>query len=218
MVGQIIEPSGLYYPNRFARYWLLAMEEVMGRTGLNTLLHMAGLDVYVESPPPDTLAKQFDFAFVAAMSEALEEIYGPRGGRGIALRVGRSMFGLGLKDFGAFAGMSSPAFLALPLEQRTHLGVETLSQVFSRFSDQRCRVLSLDDHYQLIVETSPMAWGRVSDRPVCHALTGVFQEGLRWASDGCVFYVQEMSCRAHTGEPCVFKINKNPIGGANCGQ
>jgi predicted hydrocarbon binding protein len=57
-----------------------------------------------------------------------------------------------------------------------------------------------------------MAWARSSDRPVCHALGGIIQEALRWASNGYEFHVQETTCRASGSEHCVFKINKKPIG------
>ncbi|NWG17107.1 MAG: 4-vinyl reductase, partial [Chloroflexi bacterium] len=35
------EKSGYYYPNKFARIFLDAMEEVMGKNGLNAVLHLA---------------------------------------------------------------------------------------------------------------------------------------------------------------------------------
>ena len=38
-----ITNSGFYYPNRIARIFLLAMEEIMGKNGLNAVLNMAKL-------------------------------------------------------------------------------------------------------------------------------------------------------------------------------
>jgi predicted hydrocarbon binding protein len=207
------EPSGLYYPYRFARLFLLAMEDVMGKHGLNTILGMADLEAYIDNLPPDTLARQFDFAEIAALSQALEDMYGARGGRGIALRIGRATFSMGLKNFGAMAGMASPSFQALPLEKRVRIGTQALAAVFTRFSDQQSIVEEQDDVFTFTVENSPMAWGRASERPVCHALTGIIQEGLRWASHGYEFHAQEIACRASGSEACVFRINKTPIGG-----
>jgi predicted hydrocarbon binding protein len=213
----VLESSGLYYPNRFARLFLLATEDVMGKHGLNTVLSMAGLDDYIDQLPPNDLARQFDFAYLSALSEALEDMYGTRGGRSIALKIGRATVTGGLKSFGALAGMADPAFQKLPLAQRTNLGLDALAGVFTRFSDQQSTVQDEDTHYNFIVETSPMAWGRVAERPVCHAITGIIQEGQRWASGGQEYHVQEMSCRAVSGEECVFKVNKQPIGGGNIG-
>jgi predicted hydrocarbon binding protein len=213
----VLEPSGLYYPNRFARLFLLAMEDVMGKRGLNNILSMAGLEAYMDNPPPDTLARQFDFAYMAALNQALETNYGARGGRGIALRIGRATFSMGLKSFGALAGMATPAFQALPLEKRTQIGVQALAAVFTNFTDQTTTVEEEDAIYNVIVDISPMAWGRTAERPVCHALTGIIQESLRWSSHSYEFHVQETTCRATGSQNCIFRINKNPIGGASLG-
>lgn len=208
----MLEPSGLYYPNRIARLFLLAMEDVMGQHGLNAILGLAGLEVYIDQIPPDNLARQFDFSWIAALSEALEDMYGARGGRGMALRIGRACFARGLKDFGAMAGMADPAFRALSLESRSKIGLEALAAIFTNFSDQATVFRAYDTHYELRTEFSPMAWGRSADKPVCHALVGIVQESMRWASDGYEYHVQEVSCRAAGGEACIFRINHKPIG------
>lgn len=208
----MLEPSGLYYPNRIARLFLLAMEDVMGRNGLNAILSLAGLEPYIDQIPPDNLARQFDFAAMAALNQALEDMYGARGGRGMALRIGRACFARGLKNFGAMAGMSDPAFQALPLESRGKLGLEALAAIFTNFTDQRSLFIEQDATYELHTDFSPIAWGRTADKPVCHALVGIIQESLRWASDGYEYHVQEVSCRAVGGESCIFRVNKKPIG------
>lgn len=220
----VIEPSGLYYPNRFARYFFSAMEDVMGKNGVAALLTLTGLEQFINQLPADTLERSFDFAYMATLSQGLEEMYGGRGGRGIALRIGRAWMAQGLKTFGALGGMSDPAFRALPLPERAQLGLAALGNLFTRFSDQRSRVetgagAGAGDgdgdgkkSSRFVVEPSPMAWGRTADRPVCHALTGVLQEGLRWASNGYEYHVYETECRATGSESCVFVVNHKPIG------
>jgi predicted hydrocarbon binding protein len=193
------------------------METVMGDASLNAILTMSGLGTFIESPPPDNMAREFDFASLATMSQNLEMMFGARGGRSMALRIGREMFSLGLNKFGAFAGMKDPAFIQLPLENRMSMGIQTLAAVFTNFSDQVSIVKTTPEAYLFEVTNSPMAWGRTAERPVCHAIAGILQEGLNWASNGQEYHVQEMICRASGGEACVFKINKNPIGGANRG-
>lgn len=86
--SDVLEPSGLYYPNRLARAFFIAMNEVMGQTGLKTLLETAGLHHYAQQWPTDTLERRFDFAEMAAIHESLEAMYGIRGGRGLASRSG----------------------------------------------------------------------------------------------------------------------------------
>ena len=99
-----VQKTGLYYPNKFGLIIIKSLEEVMGRNGLNAILNLAGLNNYIENYPPDNLDKGFDFAELSAVGVALEEMYGPRGGRGLALRAGRATFSDALKNFGALAG------------------------------------------------------------------------------------------------------------------
>jgi predicted hydrocarbon binding protein len=108
--------------------------------------------------------------------------------------------------------MTDPAFQVLPLEHRSRIGLEALAAIYTNFSDQRTQFEDTEKYFLLHTEYSPMAWGRSSDKPVCHALVGIIQESLRWASDGYEYVVQETSCRASGGEACVFRINKKPIG------
>ena len=213
----MLEPSGLYYPNRFARLFMQAIDEVMGKHGLNTLLTMAGLEPYLDNLPPDNLAKQFDFAYIAAISQALEDMYGARGGRGIALRIGRATFSRGMKDFGMMAGMIDPAFQALPMEKRVEMGVKALAILFTNFTDQYSTVEDAGDHYRFRVEVSPMAWGRGIEQPVSHALVGMIQEALRYASQGYEFVVYELS-RQDSNDDYLFWINKSPIGSGTFGE
>lgn len=208
----MLETSGLYYPNRIARAFFTATEEVMGKSGLNTILNLAGMSHYIDNPPPDNVATQFDFSGLAALSQALENVYGKSGGRGMALRIGRASFARGIKTFGALGGMAHPAFRQLSLEQRTEIGLTALANVFTSFSDQQSHLQETSEAYLFVVEVSPFAWGRSSDKPVCHALIGMIQECLRWATNGREFLVQEVSCHAAGGEHCVFRVNRNPIG------
>lgn len=207
------EPSGFYYPNRIARGIFVAMEDVMGRHGLSALLHSAQMDEYINQPPPDNLVKQFDFANLSAMNEALEEIYGARGGLGFALRIGRASFSKGLKSFGAMRGINDPAFRALPLNMQIEISLRGLASVFTNFTDQETEIETVDDGYLIHVENSPFAWARQSDKPVCHALAGIFLESLSYATDGYLFFVREVECRACGADECIFKVNQKAIGG-----
>lgn len=87
-VPKSVPRSGYYYPNRLGRAYLQALEEVAGRYGLNALLNLKGLQQYIQELPPNDLQRQFDFAYFSRLSQGLEEIVGPRGGRGLAPQAG----------------------------------------------------------------------------------------------------------------------------------
>ena len=207
-----IPKSGFYYPNRVARIYLQAMEEVMGKNGLNAILNMANLQYLIDNYPPENLDRAFDFADYSALYGALEEMYGPRGGRGLALRAGRASFAQGLRNFGALAGAGDLAFKVLPLVAKLKIGVPAMAKVFSQLSDQKSSVEETDTEIFYTMRPCPVCHGRKSDKPMCHAGAGLLQEGLKWLSGGHEFKVYESKCIGCGDDACVLVVQKEPIG------
>ncbi len=207
----LIPESGYYYPNKMGRIFLQAMEEVMGRNGLNALLNLTELRQFINEIPPDNLAREFDFSYVTNLNKGLEDIYGPRGGRGLALRGGRALFARGLKGFGALAGVGDLAFKVLPLNTKLKIGVPAVARIFTQFSDQTSRVEEYDDHFLYYIERCSMCWGRECDKPIGYIAVGILQESLRWLSGGLEFRVEELECIAAGAKSGVFRIDKEPI-------
>jgi len=209
---QPIPKSGLYYPNKFGRLTILSLEDVMGRNGVNAILNLANLPNLMENLPPDNLEKAFDFADVSAIMGALEEMYGPRGGRGLALRAGRAVFSDGLRSFGALAGVGDLAFKVLPLQAKLRIGLPAMAKIFSQISDQLSTVEEKDDHLVYTIHRCPVCYGRHTDKPDCYIATGLLQESLKWVSGGSEFRVNESKCIAMGDPTCEFIVYKEPIG------
>lgn len=207
-----IEPSGYYYPNMIARIYLEAMEEVMGRNGLNAVLNLAGLSHLIGNYPPRNLKKEFDFADYSALNGALDELYGPRGGRGLQLRAGRASFARGLQGLGALSGVGDLAFKILPLSAKLKAGIPAMAKVFTQVSDQRSTVEDQGEFYAYVMDPCPVCWGRHDDRPICFAGKGLLEEGLHWVSGGRKFRVNEIECVAMGDPTCTYAIYKDPIG------
>ncbi|XWX02561.1 hypothetical protein VZO05_08575 [Aggregatilineales bacterium SYSU G02658] len=204
--------SGFYYPNKFARITLEAMQDVMGDNGLRAILHLAGLSELIDNFPPDNLDKEFDFADYTAINVALDEMYGPRGARGLALRAGRATFAQGLRAFGALAGVGDLAFKVLPLNAKLRIGVPAMANIFMQFSDQISHVTEEgSDRIIYTLERCPMCWERKADRAVCYVGQGLLQEGLRWVSGGQEFKVDMETCIAKGDDMGRYIIYKEPI-------
>jgi predicted hydrocarbon binding protein len=209
-----IPNSGLYYPNKFALITLDAFEQVMGENGLNAILNLAHLPELINNFPPDNLAKEYDFAHYCSINLALEEMYGPRGGRGLALRAGRALFADALRYFGALAGVGDLAFKVLPLNAKLKIGLSAMAKIFSQVSDQHTTIREDDDTIIYTIHRCPVCWGRSSqEKPVCFIAVGLLQEGLKWVSGGSEFRVNESLCSAAGDEVCEFVIQRQPING-----
>lgn len=207
-----IPKSGLFYPNKISRIALTALEDVMGKNGLNAILNLANLQHLLDNLPPDNLNREFDFANFSSIWGALEEMYGPRGGRGLALRAGRATFAEGLRNFGALAGAGDLAFKVLPLQTKLKVGIPAMARIFSQTSDQHSTVEEKEDHYIYTIHKCPVCYGRHADKACCFVATGLLQEGLKWVSGGHEFRVNESKCIAVGEETCEFIIQKEPIG------
>ena len=206
-----IPKSGLYYPNKISRIAIGALEDVMGKNGLNAILNLANLPNLIDNRPPDNLERQFDFADFSAIWGALEEMYGPRGGRGLALRAGRATFVTGLRNFGAMAGVGDMAFKVLPLQAKMRIGLPAMAKIFSQTSDQLSTVAEKDDHFEYTIHRCPVCWGRKTDKPACFVATGLLQEGLKWVSGGNQFRVNQSKAKSVGDDTCDFIILKEPI-------
>ena len=207
-----IPKCGLYYPNKITRIALLALEDVMGKNGINAILNLANLPHLVNNYPPDNLEREFDFADFSSIMGALEEMYGPRGGRGLALRAGHATFNNGLKTFGLFAGAGDLAFKVLPLATKLRIGIPAMAKVFSSMSDQLSTVEEKDDHYVYTIHKCPVCWGRKTDKPACFIATGLLMAGGKWLSGEKEIKITQVSAKS-TGDPvCNFVIQKDPAG------
>jgi predicted hydrocarbon binding protein len=208
-----IPKSEYYYANKIVLIALKALEDVMGKNGLNAILNLAHLPHLIDHYPPDNLEREFNFADFSALNLALEEMYGPRGGRGLALRAGRAAFADSLRNFGALAGVGDLAFKVLPLQTKMRIGIPAMARIFSQISDQYSTVEEKENEFIYTIHRCPVCWGRTNaDKPVCFIATGLLQEGLKWVSGGNEFRVNESLCVAMGDQVCEFVIQKTPIG------
>ena len=207
-----IPKAGFYYANKIARITIMALENVMGKNGVNAILNLANERNLIDNYPPDNLERQFDFADFSSINVALEEMFGPRVGRSLALRAGRAAFAGALRNFGALAGVGDLAFKVLPLQAKLRIGLPAMARIFSQTSDQYSTVVEREREFIYTIHRCPACWGRQDlDKPACFVATGLLQEGVKWVSGGLEFRVNEAHCIAMGNEVCDFIIQKEPI-------
>lgn len=207
-----IPESGYFNSNRFARIFLESIQEIIGKGGLNSILNYAGLPELIDHLPDDDLGREFDFSSLSMISQAMTDIYGDRGGRGISLRVGRITFDDVLKDYGEMAGVNDLSFKVLPKNEKIKFGLKAMARVFSENSDQISSVMEDNDRFVYKVERCPFCWGRTNaSQPVCYYMVGLIQEGLHWVSGGKEYQVTETKCIGMGDQACEFEIQKEDL-------
>ena len=200
-----------YYPQKMGRIIVLGMEEVMGRNGVEAVLRLASLDSFIQNYPPARAERSFPFETVSLIQGTLEQAYGPRGGRGLALRIGRACFKYGLREYGSMLGITEAAFRMLPLSTKLHTGAKAFAELFNKQTDQRVRIEEKETQILWHIEQCPLCWQRKAEEPVCHLAVGLLQESLYWLSGGKVFNVEETDCIARGAPACTIVIDKTPI-------
>ena len=204
-------PGNSYCSNKMGRVLLLVLRESLLRDDYAAILNFAGLSQYEKGLPEDNWAKGFDFVLVAKLNQGLSELYGPRGGRRLAIQVGRGFLTRGLREFGALAGIDDLARRKTPAQIKLRDGLMVVARLFSQISDQKAWLEEQDMQFNYHVEQCPVCWGRTADKPICFFTVGFLQEVLYLLSDGYDFRVQQTSCTAMGDSSCVFRIDREPI-------
>lgn len=204
-------PPEYAFPNKMGRILLLAMEEVMGRNGVNAVLNLANLRHLLGNYPPNNFDMNFSFSELSRLLSALDEMYGTRSGRALALRIGQACFRFGIKDFGPMLGIADLAFRVMPLTMKLKIGFEVFAEVFNRFSDHRIRLGEDEESFHWIMERCGVCWARTAAAPCCHLAVGILQEALYWVSGGQNFEIEEVSCVAVGDQTCTIRIGKQPL-------
>ena len=200
--------TSYHYPQKMGRIVLLGMEEVIGKGGMDAVLNLAALN---DIQPSATTERTFSFETVSKLHQSLEQVYGPRGGRGLALRSGRACFKYGIKEYGSILGLTEMAFRLLPLSTKLRTGARSFADLFNKHTDQQVRVEETETQILWHIERCPLCWERKAEEPVCHLAVGLLQEALYWLSGGKVFSVEETACHARGDEHCIITIQKTPL-------
>ena len=200
-----------FYPRKMGRIILLGMEEVMDINGVDALLQLAPLEDFIQKPSPAAASQPIAFEKISLLQSTLEQAYGPRGGRGLALRVGRACFKYGLKEYGSMLGLTETAFRLLPLPAKLYTGAKVFADLFNKHTDQKVRVEEKDNNILWHIDQCPLCWNRKADEPICHLAVGLLQEALYWVSGGKVFNVEETACIARGDKSCTITMDQTPL-------
>jgi len=203
--------SGYFYPSKMGRVILLALEEILGRNGIEAVLSQANLARLIGNYPPDNLEMTFDFAEVSEIFSVLEDLHDSRSGRGLALKAGRLCLKYGLREFAPLKFLSELGFRLLPLPEKLRHGVSSLAQTFNLYSDQIVHLEEAESHYSWQIERCGLCWNRRSPDPACHLAVGILLEATSWVSGGKHYRVEETACIARGDPRCTIVVGKQAL-------
>jgi hypothetical protein len=192
------------YSEEIGRIYLQAMQEVVGSQAVSEILKAANL-----AEPSE--GKRLHFGQISRIQRALEEVYGLRGGQGVALRCGRVSFQYGMREFGEQSGCTNLEFRLLPFNTRLQVGAELLARILNENTGQKVQLSDQGERLVWNVEHCPVCLGRHTEGASCHLTVGILQESLFWISGGKFFNVEETRCIAKGDPTCTIVVHKKPL-------
>ncbi len=206
------EEPGNHQSSRLSQIVFEGVEEIIGRSGMHAVLH-TGLMARFYQGERGLAGKGVPPAApeVSAFQSSLEEMYGKRGGRGIALRAGRASFKYVLRSYGSSLGLTDLNYRLLPAPVRLRTGLEALVRLFTDLEGGPVEVEQTATAWLWRSTACPYCWQRTTSEPACTFTIGLLQEFLAWNSGGKIFHVEERECRAKGNAACVFRIDNQPL-------
>lgn len=208
-MSERLEQRPYHFPNKLSRIVLLAMRDVMGVNGLNAVLNTARLPSLIDHYPPPNFEPGLTFTEMSRLFEAVEGIYGIRGGRRLARQSGQACFKYGIEGFGGVIGFADFALRLLPIPMRVRIGMEVLAEIFNRYSDHHVRLAESEASYFFVMDPCGFCWGRHAETPACDLIVGLLEETLYWVTRGKRFVVESTACIACGEDIGAIRVDKH---------
>jgi bacteriochlorophyll 4-vinyl reductase len=177
------------------------IEDVAGTKGRNMVLRHAGMEQYIEDPPPlegDIFVPQDHYRVIC---KALREVFG-KGSRAMLTYTGeRTIY----RSIEAIPGTFSSAMRLVPGGLRKKAGLKIAATEMEKVSGVHPKVEYEKDKVIYHYYNCPSCEGYESDEPICFFEAGVLKAMVEW-STGKPHKVTEIKCSAMGAEACVFEI------------
>jgi hypothetical protein len=202
---------GLTFTNKIGHLLYFSLEEVMGANGVKAVLRLANLPEYLDAYPPNDFKRTYPFEAQSATAQALHTMYGPRGARGLEMRMGRVAFNLGLREFGPLLSVSDLAMKMMPPAMKLKIILNAVTQVFDRFTDLKPHIKEEKTEFIYHITQCSNCIAR-EPTPSFYMARGILEESTAWASAGKRFLVEQKCCMGQGAPTCAFHIGKEPVG------
>jgi bacteriochlorophyll 4-vinyl reductase len=196
--------------NSIMRLALSSTEATLGKNGYHAILHVAGLDRLLETPPLDNTKLETPADDFSALLTAILNMYGESSSRGLFRRWGAAFGSTAVKRRPS-ARLLKPMLSLLPLQRRIHTLLDAVVNEANRARGAELHTLtSAPDQYVLTFNDCLYCAGMHPTEPICFTIVGTLEAALQWGT-GRDFAVREVTCHARGAAACVFEIDKQPL-------
>lgn len=182
----------------------------MGKNGLRAMLNAAGLQDYIDTPPPNNMSQDIRYSDYAGLQQAIEDFYGPRGARAVLSQIGRVTFRYTLEQQPAILGLAGLALKMLPEHTKVRMVLKRMQSASTEQVNIPATIEEDEDTWYFVASHCPCTFrDRTATNQACYTTVGTIQEALRWAT-GKHYLIREIECLNLGDSACKYRIDKSP--------
>ncbi|HZU87154.1 MAG TPA: 4-vinyl reductase [Anaerolineaceae bacterium] len=190
--------------SQWVQMMLIGVEEIVGPEDISRIVALMSQDGEDGCGSLNSLP---------SVHAALQEMYGMRGGQGVALRAGQSAYKTLLRRQGMQMGLFSNQFRLLPTHARIRLGLEALAEQISLLWNEKVTIAEDGRYWIWRTEHCPLCADLHTAYPSCYFTIGFLQGFLSWTAGGKNYLVAETECVAMGHPACVLMIDQRAVEG-----
>ena len=159
----------------------------------------------------DLVYEGISAAQLKPVRQKMNEVYGEKGARGLAMCSGRAAFKHLLSQHGKALGFEANGFRFLPTRLKLKKGLELLAVWVKTSYGDEAKIISSEKTWLFDVCHCHECSGFSGVDAMCDFTAGILQEFLAWAGGEKFYRVQETNCCARGDAACRFTIDKFPL-------
>lgn len=187
-------------PNSLVRSYLLALAELVGKNGLNTILNISGLSEWIENYPPEDDIKAVGFESFARIQAVLEDLYGERAGQNLSKRAAKASF----LNAGKQLLEVNPG--GAEVQESIKLYIQAFVDLFNEEGVKDVAWESSERDIIISFKRCPDCLSIESPSPTCFACIGWIEAFFESIGTGERLEVTESTCLAAGDSSCSFVI------------
>jgi len=199
------DDAHLVLPSEAVVVALQTVTEIVGLSGIRTVLRHAGLDTYMQDGKVAE-GMEVTFGHIGQVSQALMDIYGPRGAAAMLRHAGSLQFTKWQEAYPGALGVAQIALKALPPMGRVRMVLKAVTVAAKQIVNVESSIDANGDKVVFKAYQCPYCSGVKADHKYCLTAVGALEAVTEWAT-GNKWSVEETACRAMGNDACVFELN-----------
>jgi predicted hydrocarbon binding protein len=193
-------------PDKLVRSYLITLEDLLGKHGVNTILNLSGLPEWIDNYPSGDVQRAVSYEDFSRIQASLEDIYGERTGQNLSRRASHASF--------VDAGANLLALEEMDLSTRDHvekikLALNAFTDLFQTMASGDVKWTGTDSEIEIHFQTCPNCVNRDSNEAICQTCVGWIEGLFELIGAGEAIEIVESSCLASGGNSCSFLIRSD---------